>query len=67
MWKALAISGLLTFSLAGCGGSSAGLFCDVYAPVIMSDATAQVVVRDDRPAAVAIAANEMFYRTQCRG
>ena len=67
MLKTLAISGLLTLSLAACSGNSGALFCDVYAPVRLSEGTAVVVVRDDRPAAVAIASNEVFHRTQCRG
>jgi hypothetical protein len=65
--KTAMISGLLISFLASCGSSLPGDFCDIYEPVSMSDATARIVVQDDRRAAVSIAANETYRNRFCRG
>ena len=63
--KAVAAASLA--ALASCTSVVPGDFCDVYEPVMLSEPTAQIVVRDDRPAAVAIAANELYHGRVCGG
>lgn len=63
MLRLATISALLIFLLASCGNS--GDFCDIYSPVRVTDGTALVIVHNDRPAAEAIAANQIYYGRHC--
>jgi hypothetical protein len=67
MFKLAMISALSISLLAGCAGRVSGNFCDIYERVTLSEDSARAIIRDDRPAAIAIAVNESLYQRQCRG
>ena len=66
-WKAKTTSILSIFLLAGGSCvSEVGDFCVVYQPVPpFGEETAAQLVSTDRPSAVAIGANEVYYRERC--
>lgn len=60
---------MIALSILSVAGISAcapvGDFCDVYFPVQFDRKVAQMVVQNDRPSAVNIAANNQYFSDVC--
>lgn len=55
-------STFLLASAVSLGQCSVGNFCDVYTNVVLPQASAELLVAEDRAAAEAIAVNQRLYR-----